>query len=59
MNYRVVCNKEGKHSIWPEGRILPLGWQNVGFSGSEQECLDWIATYWSDPKLKVSAETLE
>ncbi|PHM44691.1 MbtH-like protein from the pyoverdine cluster [Xenorhabdus mauleonii] len=56
MNYEVVCNDEGRFSIWPEGRILPLGWQNAGFSGSEKECLDWITEYWIDPKLNVSRE---
>ena len=44
----VVINHEEQYSIWPEGREIPLGWKEVGKSGSKQECLDYIEEVWTD-----------
>lgn len=41
--YIVVVNNEGRQSIWPEDRALPLGWRATGFRGTKQECLDRIS----------------
>ncbi|TCC06292.1 MbtH family protein [Kribbella soli] len=44
----VVRNEEEQYSIWPVGRELPQGWTEVGVSGPEQDCLDYIERTWTD-----------
>lgn len=46
--YQVVVNHEEQYSIWPADRVLPLGWQAEGFSGSKAECLAHIEAVWTD-----------
>jgi len=46
--YKVVINHEEQYSIWWSDRDNPLGWQDVGKSGTKQECLDYIETVWTD-----------
>jgi MbtH protein len=46
--HTVVRNDEEQYSIWPVGRTLPLGWEAVGFSGSEEACLEHINEVWQD-----------
>ena len=53
MPYQVVRNNAGHHSTWPDGKDLPAGWEPVGFTGSEDECLDHVAELWSGPGPRV------
>lgn len=46
--YRVVMNDEEMYSIWPAHREIPLGWKDVGKSGTKAECLDHIKEVWTD-----------
>jgi MbtH protein len=46
--YKVVINHEEQYSIWPAQRENALGWNDVGKSGSKQECLDYIKEAWTD-----------
>ncbi|MDX1503287.1 MAG: MbtH family protein [Thermoanaerobaculia bacterium] len=46
--YKVVINHEEQYSIWPVDRENPLGWKDVGRSGTKQECLDYIEEVWTD-----------
>lgn len=46
----VVINHEEQYSIWPEGREVPPGWREVGFSGNKTDCLAHIAQVWTDPR---------
>lgn len=46
--YRVVVNHEEQYSIWVVDRELPLGWKDVGFSGTRPECLAYIEEIWTD-----------
>jgi MbtH protein len=48
MNYKVVINDEEQYSIWPADRENPLGWSDVGKSGTKDECLAYIREVWSD-----------
>jgi MbtH protein len=41
--YRVVIDRENQYSIWTLGKALPTGWTEAGKSGTEKECLDFIA----------------
>jgi MbtH protein len=46
--YKVVINHEEQYSIWPADRENPLGWNDVGKSGTKQECLEYIREVWTD-----------
>jgi MbtH protein len=46
--YKVVVNHEEQYSIWLAHRDNPLGWRDVGKSGSKQECLEHIKEVWTD-----------
>lgn len=46
--YKVVINHEEQYSIWPASRENPLGWQDVGRTGSKAECLAYIKEVWTD-----------
>jgi len=52
VDYRVLVNSEGQHSLWPTFRDLPPGWSVIGPTGRKQECLDWIETHWTDMRPK-------
>ncbi len=46
--YKVVINHEEQYSIWPADRENPLGWKDVGKTGTRKECLDYIEEVWTD-----------
>ncbi len=46
--YKVVVNHEEQYSIWFAERDLPLGWREVGVSGTKKECLSYIEEVWID-----------
>jgi MbtH protein len=48
--FSVVINGEGQYSIWPDFKSLPAGWRDAGFKGLKKECLEHIATVWTDMK---------
>ncbi len=46
--YKVVVNHEEQYSIWLTDRENPLGWFDVGKSGTKTECLEHIKEIWTD-----------
>lgn len=52
IDYRVLVNAEGQHSLWPAFREIPAGWSAVGPTGPRQGCLDWIEANWTDMRPK-------
>lgn len=46
--YKVVVNHEEQYSIWLADRANALGWNDVGVSGSKEECLAYIKSVWTD-----------
>jgi len=46
--YKVVMNHEEQYSIWPADRENALGWNDVGKTGTKQECLAYIKEVWTD-----------
>ena len=46
--YKVIINHEEQYSIWFADREPPLGWNEVGKTGTKQECLDYIKEVWTD-----------
>lgn len=60
--YRVVINYEEQYSIWPVDREIPMGWRDVGKSGSKAECLAYIKEVWTDMRplsLRKQMEALQ
>ena len=48
LEYVVLVNDEGQHSLWPAFREVPMGWEMIGPRGKRQLCLDWIEAVWTD-----------
>ena len=46
--YKVVVNHEAQYSIWPAHRENAIGWNDVGKSGSQAECLAYVKDVWTD-----------
>lgn len=46
--YKVVVNDEDQYSIWPAAKENPLGWTDVGKTGTRAECLAHIEEVWTD-----------
>lgn len=47
-SYKVVRNHEEQYSIWPATQDNPLGWQDMGHSGTKAQCLAYIKEHWTD-----------
>jgi MbtH protein len=46
--YKVVVNHEAQYSIWLAEKENPLGWTDVGKSGTKTDCLTYITEVWTD-----------
>jgi MbtH protein len=46
--YAVLVNDEEQYALYPAERDTPPGWQPAGFAGSEQDCVQWVDTHWTD-----------
>ena len=60
--YKVVMNHEEQYSIWHADRDNALGWEDVGKSGTKDECLAYIKEVWTDMRplsLRKQMETAE
>lgn len=55
--YLVLVNDEGQHSLWPEFRPAPSGWQAVYGPEKHEECLSYVCQHWTDmrPRTLVRA----
>jgi len=51
INYLVLVNDEGQHSLWPSFADVPEGWSQV-CEGTRQECLDYVEANWTDMRPK-------
>ncbi|MET9881688.1 GNAT family N-acetyltransferase [Streptomyces sp. NPDC006430] len=48
MTHAVIINPRQQYAVWPSGNDLPAGWRTIGWTGTEQACLDRIAELWTD-----------
>ncbi|SIO91386.1 MbtH family NRPS accessory protein [Nocardiopsis sp. JB363] len=46
--HSVVVNHEEQYSVWRTDRPRPVGWDDAGFQGDYEECLDHIERVWTD-----------
>jgi MbtH protein len=47
-DYKILLNEEGQYCIWPETKAAPIGWKEVGPTGSKEEVLAWVKQNWTD-----------
>jgi MbtH protein len=62
MIYKVVVNHEEQYSKWPADKDNPLGWKDVGKTGTKAECLAYIKEVWTDMRplsLRMKTAALE
>ena len=57
--YTVVVNSEKQYSICNAKKILPIGWEEEGTTGSKEECLTHIKNVWSDIRPKSLVNYIE
>ena len=48
LQWLVLVNDEGQHSLWPMSRPVPEGWNEVGPEGDKEDCLAYVAEHWTD-----------
>ncbi len=46
MSHKVIVNYGRQYLIWPAHAENPGGWKEVGKTGSEEECLDYVQAIW-------------
>jgi MbtH protein len=44
----VLVNAENQHSLWPVFTAVPAGWTVVHGEDTRQNCLEYVATHWTD-----------
>lgn len=47
-NYVVLVNNEGQHSLWPESKEVPNGWNRLAYTGSMNDCAAHVDEVWTD-----------
>ena len=48
VEYHVLVNDEGQHSLWPIFAGVPDGWKVIFGKDGREECLDFIEKNWTD-----------
>lgn len=44
--FRVLIDEEEQYAIWPERKVIPDGWTDIGVLGCKQDCLDHVDLAW-------------
>lgn len=57
LEYRVLVNAEGQHSLWPHFGEVPAGWTLSFGPALRQACLKYVEDNWTDmrPKSLIAA----
>lgn len=58
INYYVLVNDEGQHSLWPGFADIPAGWSQV-FDGTRVDCLAYVDANWTDMRPKSLIRSME
>jgi MbtH protein len=48
IDYLVLVNDEGQHSLWPQVIDPPAGWRQVFGADSRAACLEYVERSWPD-----------
>jgi MbtH protein len=58
-SHRVVVNAEEQYAIVARTWPVPDGWRDVGFEGSEEECIAHVDQVWTDMRPLSLREAME
>lgn len=56
VNYTVLRNDEGQHSLWPAFADVPAGWTVAHGPARRPECMDYVQEHWVDLRPRSVAE---
>jgi MbtH protein len=56
--FLVLVNGEGQHSLWPEFRPAPAGWQAVYGPETQKNCLNYVTEHWTDMRPRSLVEAM-
>jgi MbtH protein len=56
--FLVLVNEEGQHSLWPEFRSAPAGWQVVYGPEAQNDCLNYVTEHWTDMRPRSLVEAM-
>lgn len=60
IDYSVLVNDEGQHSLWPDLIDVPAGWRVVFGPAARDACLGHVEREWTDIRpLSLVAEMAE
>lgn len=48
LDFLVLVNAQRKHSLWPNFKTIPEGWESVFGPSSRDACVDYVETHWTD-----------
>lgn len=54
LDFVVLVNEWQQHSLWPEFKTVPQGWNLVFGPASRQSCLEYVETHWTDIRPQAS-----
>jgi MbtH protein len=55
---KVLVNSEQQYSLWPAAKMIPKGWSEQGFTGSNTECVSYIDQLWRDMRPLTSQKQM-
>ena len=56
--YLVLVNADGAHSLWPARFTTPRGWTATHGPAGREDCMQHIATQWTDMRPRHLASRL-
>lgn len=59
IEFSVLVNAEGQHSLWPSFAGLPDGWTPAYGPADRRSCIDYVNAQWTDLRPRSVAATLE
>lgn len=57
--FLVLVNHEDQHSLWPAGRDVPAGWNQVFGEDTREACLAYVEANWTDMRPKSLREQMD
>jgi MbtH protein len=52
IDYLILENDEGQHTLWPEIVAVPIGWSVTHGPSDRTSCLTFVETTWTDMRPK-------
>ncbi len=48
LTWTVLVNSERQYGLHPADLTIPMGWQDAGYTGAEEECIRYVDVVWTD-----------